>query len=178
MAITLDDIKQAAVEYFAKFDSFASQNGLIDLKPTTIGWKTTDISEFNATLSGYLADSSVTQCHIGFVDQRYIASIVFKEPIYTNVRILKLMQRRPNSTDPVGLDHADFAVDNLGQIEALLKKNPALKWSHESNEVHGWISVWFNDTEAKFVDHLVLDVGVKELQDITKELGFEPKKVA
>ncbi len=56
--------------------------------------------------------------------------------------------------------------------EAELVKQKVPKWSHESNEVHGWISVWFDGLEAKYVDHIVIDVGVKELQDVTRQLGF------
>lgn len=167
-------ISQAAEEYFKKFEAFAQQHQLTNQQPSTIAWKTTDINEFNQILGDFLEQSSILQCHIGFVDKRYIASMVFKEPVYKNVRILKLMQRRPGSTDPVGLDHADFAVANLATVEAELTKK-GIKWTHESNEVHSWISMWFDNTEAKFVDHIVLDVGVKELQDITKELGFEPR---
>jgi hypothetical protein len=129
----------------------------------------------NTTLGYFLKNQLVSQCHIGFVDKRYIASVVFKEPIYKNIYVLKLMQRRPKSSDPVGLDHIDFMVNNLGVFEDELKKKQVPKWSHEANEVHGWISVWFDGSELKFKDHIVVDVGVKELQDAIKQIGFEPK---
>jgi hypothetical protein len=177
MTISVEDISQSAETYFKKLDAFVAEHRLTKRDPSTIAWKVTDIDEFNDTLSGFLKSELVIQCHIGFVDKRYIASVVFKQPIYRNVSILKLMQRRPGSTDPVGLDHADFPVNNLSSLENELKAKKVVKWSHESNEVHGWISVWFDGTEAKFVDHIVLDVGVKELQNITKRLGFDPKAV-
>lgn len=177
MQVKLEDIDQEAVKYLKQLDSFVKKHRLPIGRPSTLAWKVTDITEFTETLGGFLKDNLVEQCHIGFVDKRYIASVVFKEPLYREARILKLMQRRPGSTDPVGLDHADFAVDSLPDTEADLNKQPDIKWSYESNEVHQWISVWFDNREAKFVDHIVLDVGVKELQDATKQLGFEPKVV-
>lgn len=175
MTISLDDINQAATAYFTKLDTFVEQHGLTKREPSTLAWKVTDIAEYCVALGDFLKSDLVAQCHIGFVDKRYIAAIVFKEPLYRDIRILKLMQRRPDSTDPVGLDHADFLIDDLTAFEAELTEHKVPKWSYESNEMHKWISVWFAGTEAKFVDHLVLDVGVKELQDITKQLGFESK---
>lgn len=177
MAISLDDIQKAAKVYFEKFDSYTKQYDLTKLQPATIGWKVTNIDEYCDTLSGFLKENLVVQTHIGFVDKRYIAAIVFKKPIYQDIRILKLMQRRPGSTDRIGLDHADFYIDDLSKFEAELNKIKLPKWSYESNEMHRWISLWFKDTEAKFVDHLVLDVGVKELQDATKQIGFQPQKL-
>lgn len=181
MALSLDTIHHAALAYFAKLDTSLKPYGLAGRAPSTIAWKVTDIDEYGDALADFLKNNLIAQCHIGYVDKRYIASIVFKQPIYKNTYILKLMQRRPGSTDAVGLDHADFPVDDLTDFEIELTKKlanqKALKWSYESNEVHRWISVWFDGSEAKFVDHIVLDVGVKELQDITTQLGFAPKTV-
>ena len=177
MTVLKKIITEQADQYFKKFGVFVKANGLTKHEPATIGWKVTDITEFNKALAGFLASDLVNQCHIGFVDKRYIASIVFREPIYQKIYILKLMQRRPGSTDPVGLDHVDFTVADLPATEAEFTKSGVADWDYESNEVHTWISVRFNGTEAKFVDHVVLDVGVKELKDITKQLGFTPKTV-
>jgi hypothetical protein len=177
MALHIDDINRSAKAYFTKLNTFVNQYNLTPRVPSTIAWKVTDINAFCDDLSGFLSHKQISQCHIGFVDKRYIASIVFKQPIYQNIHILKLMQRRPQSTDPIGLDHADFIVDNFSEFVAELTKQKVPEWSLESNEIHGWISVWFNNTEAKYVDHIVLDVGVKELQEITQQLGYEPKSV-
>jgi len=177
MTLTLDDIKQAADQYFGKLSAFANNYKLDIPAPVTIGWKVEDINEFGDALADFFKNDLVQQCHVGFVDKRYIASIVFKQPIFKTAQILKLMQRRPHSTDPTGLDHMDFVVDNLQAFEVTLKECKVPKWSHESNEVHGWISMWFDNTEAKFNDHIVLDAGVKELQDTIRTLGFEPKQV-
>ena len=173
--LSVETIQQAASTYFSKVDAAVKQYGLPAHQPAAVGWKVADINEFNDALSGFLKSGLVAQCHIGFVDNRYIASIVFKEPIYQNIRILKLMQRRPGSTDPIGLDHADFPVEDLAAAEATLAKQKVPKWGHESNDVHGWISVWFDGLEVKYFDHIVLDIAVKELQDTISQLGFEPK---
>jgi hypothetical protein len=178
MSVMLKDIRVEAGKYYLKFESFIKKNRLANLEPVTIGWKVQDIDEYNETISKFLKNDLVEQCHIGFVDSRYIASIVFKKPIFKNVYILKLMQRRPNSTDPVGLDHMDLPVNSLEEMEKELENHNVSDWEYESNESHKWISVKFGGTEAKFVDHIVLDVCVKELRDVSTKLGFKPKEVA
>jgi hypothetical protein len=45
--------------------------------------------------------------------------------------------------------------------------------TEESNESHTWLSLRLENREVKFVDHLVLDVAVKEMNAATSELGFK-----
>lgn len=175
----LNDLDNKSKQYWQLWDEFRKENNLPDLKPSTVAFKAQNIEEFNQILGSLLETDVVNQCHIGFVDKRYIASIVLRKPVFfKDVKIIKLMQRRPNSTDPVGLDHMDFYINNLKEMENVLKKNDVKGWGYESNESHRWISLRFNGIEAKFVDHLVLDVCVKELKNVTKELGFKPRIVA
>jgi hypothetical protein len=175
----LDDLGAKSNKYWQLWDSFRKQHNLQDFKPSTVAYKAQDIEDFNQILGSLLEKDLANQCHIGFVDKRYIASIVLRKPVFfKDVRIVNLMQRRLNSTDPVGLDHMDFYVNSLAEIENEFKKKGLKGWEYESNESHRWISLKFDDTEAKFVDHLVLDVCVKELNDTIKNLGFKPKAVA
>lgn len=177
MPVTLQSISKEADKYFKKFNSFKSKYKLSKHKPATIGWKVKDIDEYTETISSFLKKDLIDQFHIGFVDRRYIASIVFKKPIYKEIYILKLMQRRPNSKDPVGLDHVDFSVNSLSETAKELDTKDIENWGYEANESHKWISVRFSDTEAKFVDHIVLDVCIKELKTVMSKLGFKSKNV-
>jgi hypothetical protein len=77
------------------------------------------------------------------------------------------MQRRPNSQDALGLDNVNFLAPDFGQIEEVLQDEPDLKWTHESCGPHSqWISLWFDDTEAKLRPISVLDVSLTEFQEI------------
>lgn len=170
-----ENLSKELKNYLRTWEKYRKEVGLPVYTPSTVGWKTKDINEFTQTLSQLLSSGSADQCHEGWVDKRYIASIVFFKPIFNNVYVLKLMQRRPNSTDPVGLDHVDFYVDDLGKVEKEFQKIKLGNWDYESNESHRWISLRYDKTEAKFVDHLVLDVCVQELRQASQKIGFAPK---
>jgi hypothetical protein len=159
----LDKINSSLKTYFKEWDSYIKDLDYLNLTPTSVGWKVKDIQKFNKILSSSLDSKLTIQSHIGLVDHRYIASIVLSKPFYKNISVLKLMQRRPGSTDPVGLDHVDFYSNKLKSIETELNKTD-IKWEFQSNEAHKWISLFFNDNEAKFFDHTVIDVAVSELK--------------
>lgn len=163
-------LKKETDKYLKLWGQISKQYGLSDFAATAIGWKTENIDEFNTILSQLLKSKEVIQAHVGLVDNRYIASIVFKKPLTRNIRILKLMQRRIGSKDPVGLDHLDFYITQFSEIEEEFKKKKITGWEYESNEAHKWISLKAKGIEAKFVDHIVLDVAVKELTEASQEL--------
>ena len=174
MSDFISDLGIRAEQYWQKWENFRKQHDLKEFKPSTVAFKSQDIANFNQILGLLLDQDLVNQCHIGFVDKRYIASIVLHKPLFKDIYIIKLMQRRPNSTDPVGLDHMDFYVDRLNDIEDYFKSKDLAKWDYETNESHKWISLRFDNTEAKFVDHLVLDVCVMELRNVSSKIGFKP----
>lgn len=174
----VDKLSSETASYFKKWDSFRTQVGIVVQRPSTIGWKVEDLDEFNSILGKLLNDKLTRQCHVGYVDGRYIASIIFLNPIYKDIQILKLMQRRASSSDATGLDHVDFYVKDLSAIEREFTQKKIVDWSHESNASHHWISLRFDNTEAKFVDHLVIDVCIMELQQASLDLGFKPKQLA
>ncbi|HUD05837.1 MAG TPA: hypothetical protein VMR18_02920 [Candidatus Saccharimonadales bacterium] len=170
-------LKAKTKSYFRKWDSLVGKSPFAEFQPVAIGWKAKDINQFNAILTNLFKDNLLTQCHVGFVDKRYIAAAVFKNPLYRSICILKLMQRRPGSADPVGLDHVDFYAKDLAAVGKKLQKSNFGSVTNESNESHNWVSLRFSGTEVKFVDHTVLDVGVKEMREATLKLGFKPQLI-
>jgi hypothetical protein len=84
-----------------------------------------------------------------------------------NLRIIKLMQRRPGSTDGVGLDHVDFYTPDA--VEPVLKKEDNLKWNFEKNNAQ-WHSVWFAAGEAKLRNDTICGVCADELLETEKAI--------
>lgn len=163
----IDSINVKLVKYLARWQEFEKSliNAGLDgpLKPTAIGWKVANRKNFDIAHTELMAISE--QCHVGTVDNRLIGSYVLKTPL-AGVPIIKLMQLRPGSQDPTGMDHMDFYVEDLKEAKKALEDINA-DWKEESNEVHSWLSVRFGKDlkyEAKFVDHLVLGAAIKELQ--------------
>lgn len=130
--------------------------------PTTISWKVASKAILFENLE-HLAPQ-IEQIHIGTVNERYIASAVFHEPLKGQIAILKILERRQGSDDPLGLDSVDYLCRDLDNLKKLLIGQ---KVELQSNDMHDWLSLRFGPDgrfEAKFVDHLVLDVAIKELQ--------------
>lgn len=117
---------------------------------------------------------NIEQVHIGTVDDRYIASAMLRQP-YENLPILKVLERRPGSEDLLGLDSIDYLVDSTEKVFERIQR-AGLPIVKESNEVHSWLSVRFGAAqqfEAKFTDHLVLEVAIKELRMTSEQLKRE-----
>lgn len=130
--------------------------------PTTISWKVSDKSTMFENL--YQLGNVAEQMHIGTVNERYIATAVLLAP-YEGVRLIKIMERRAGSSDVLGLDGLDFYVPNIDLIDNILKKTGSAV-QLEQNEMHRWLSLRFgssNQYEAKFVDHLVLQIAIDEM---------------
>lgn len=137
--------------------------------PTTLSIKVVD----KRTLFEMLEEnaSCIEQTHIGTVNDRYIASAALIEP-YEDLPILKVLERRPASSDPTGLDSVDYLVEDIEATfrELIAAGLPVVK---ESNDVHAWLSLRFGPEdrfEAKFTDHVVLEVAVKELKMTIEKL--------
>lgn len=170
----LDEMKDATTVYLKKWDDLIAKRKDKDffhkLKPTSIAWKTTDISEFNnifLSLRG-LCD----QIHLGWVHERWLASLHLKNiNMPGNIKVIKLMQRRPTSTDAVGLDHLDFYFPSEEKIKSVLANEPLIKWTKEiSNPYCNWYSIWFDHTEAKLRNNTVLEVCIAELEDTNEPI--------
>ena len=162
------EYNQAVDAYQAKWkDLIAAQSDpmFADLRPVAIGWKVTDSDEFNERYATLLGDCD--QVYVERLNGRLIAKMYLGEHAVLNwgISIVKIMQRRPNSTDAVGLDHIDFYCADMSAAETALGQTK-LHWTHESNGPnHPWISIWFEETEAKLLGHTVLEVAARNLQD-------------
>lgn len=135
------------------------------LKAMAVGWKVADLKSFKAVFSDLLDISE--QAHVGSVNERFIGSFVLKEPLNSDeISVIKILQRRPGSEDPLGLDHIDFLAEDIAGAKKVLDTAKA-NYEEQSNDAHNWLSVRFGEVleyEAKLVDHTVLDVAVKELK--------------
>jgi hypothetical protein len=139
-------------------------------KPTTFSWKVADKAELYKNL---VATANITeQVHIGTVNGRFIASSVLTTPIENDLYILKILERRFGSSDPLGLDSLDFLCRDSSAVMKMLKSAGA-NAVPEHNDMHSWISLRFGDKnqyEAKFTDHLVLSVAIKEMHQAEEKL--------
>lgn len=144
-------------------------------KATTVSWKVADKSKLFFSLESL--STHAEQVHIGTVNNRHIASVVLHEPLEANIWLIKILERRAGSRDALGLDSVDYLVPDLEQTYTGLKTAGAYIVK-EHNDKHKWLSMRFgtnDEFEAKFTDHIVLDVAKKDLNDaeakILKALG-------
>lgn len=141
------------------------------LKPTAVGWKTTDLADFDAKLA--VLREHADQIHFGWVNERWLATIHLRDVTLTDgLTVVKLMQRRPGSTDATGLDHVDFYLDAKdGDAKGQLSQESSLKWNEEMNGEHcKWLSIWFDGCEAKLRSDTVLDVCIEEMKDVNAQI--------
>jgi hypothetical protein len=169
----INELTTALQDYQEKWNALVAQRTdkpfFESLKPTSVAWKTENLADYDARMAELrdLCD----QIFVVWMNNRWIAKLHLKEgALPWNLRIIKLMQRRPGSTDKSGLDHVDFytplAVD---EIEPLLQAEPNLEWNFEKNNAQ-WYSVWFAGGEAKIRDDTICGVCADELLETEKEI--------
>lgn len=152
-------------------DARIDKEFFMSLRPMTVGWKTEDLREFDHLFKQFRSVS--TMAHLASLNGRWIATFVLRDTdqLCWNVPMVKLMQRRPGSTDPVGLDHIDFYDLDRRGYEKVLVDEPGIKWSHESNgDFCKWISIWFDGTEAKLRSETTLDVSIAEMEAAKEQI--------
>jgi hypothetical protein len=172
----IDEINKAIESYQTKWqalvDGRADKAFFEALRPTAVGWKVADRSEYNRVCAE-LRDKSDRVIET-WMNGRWIAKFHLRDSkLNGDVEIIKIMQRRPGSNDAVGLDHIDFYAPEFEHAEQILKAEPDLKWSWESNDViegYDWLSIWFAETEAKIKADTVLGVIIKELGQLDERL--------
>lgn len=168
----LDELSQAIAAYKRTWDklveSRTDKNFFQSFNPTAVAWKTTDLVEFDQRFVELR--EKCDQIHLGWINERWIATMHLMNPISSGIQIVKLMQRRPGSTDAVGLDHLDFYSPDAARGKEVLSKEPDLKWSEEDNGRCKWLSIWFDDTEAKLRTGTVVDVCIQELEEVKDKL--------
>lgn len=167
----IDDFNLSIKDYVAKWQDFISQRSnkpfFEDLKITAACWKADDLADHDRRVNE-LRDLA-EHIHSAWLNGRWLTTIYLREPLEQGIKIAKIYQKRPNSSDPSGLDHLDFYAPQID--ETVLSAEPNLKWSHESNnEFCNWISIWFNDTEAKLRTNTTLDTCAAELTHASKEV--------
>ncbi len=144
-------------------------------KATTVSWKVADKTKLFFNLQSLAEDTE--QLHVGTVNNRFIACVVLHKPLEANILILKILERRAGSKDPLGLDSVDYLVPDVEKTYSGLKA-AGLYVVKESNDMHSWLSLRFgkdDEFEAKFTDNLVIKVAQDELklteEKILKRLG-------
>jgi hypothetical protein len=170
----LKELTAAIMVYKEKWDALTAATTdrvfFDSLQPTSVGWKTEDLADFNQCFDE-LRDAS-DQVHMGWVNERWIATFHLKdETLPMGLSVVKLMQRRPGSSDATGLDHLDFYFEP-GDVRAKdVMANESFEWTEEVNgERCKWISIWFADTEAKVRSDTVLEVCAQEMKDVEKQI--------
>lgn len=171
----LDELESALEQYRQAWKALGESRRDVSffasLKPMAVAWKTTDLADFDRRFAE-LRDAS-DQIHLGWLDGRWLATFRLKDrTLPWNIRIVKLMQRRPGSTDAAGLDHVDFLAPYNADLRAILKAEPSLRATEEAGDYAAWWSVWFNDTEAKLrmPGKTTLDACIAELEEVRTEM--------
>jgi hypothetical protein len=169
----IDELNTALLNYQKKWqrvtDSVHDISIFENAKAHAVGWKTTDLNDFDNRF-GELRDKS-EQIHLVWLNERWIATIMLRDiKLSWGVQVIKLMQRRPNSSDAAGLDHVDFFAPDFGNASIMAKIEPELKWTDEVNGSCKWTSLWFDDTEAKMRRESVIDVSIAEMRDANKRI--------
>lgn len=168
----IGELSTAITDYKTKWETLVAERSdkvfFESLKPTSVAWKTEDLADYDARMAE-LRDMC-DQIFVVWMNERWIAKLHLKEGVLPwNLRIIKLMQRRPDSQDAVGLDHVDFYTADDTAIEPALKAEPGLKWNFEKNNAE-WYSVWFAGGEAKIRDDTICGVCANELLETEKEI--------
>ena len=166
----LEELRAAITNYWTEWERLVAdrtdQAFFASLTPTATGWKTVDLADFDTRLAELRPYCDLI--NQAWINERWVATLHLKsETLPHNIRLIKLMQRRPGSTDATGLDHIDFYNTAISQEK--LAQEPDLKWNEETNGVHcKWLSVWFAGGEAKLRTETVLQVCADELLDAQK----------
>lgn len=163
----IDELDSALKDFQTKWQKLVAKRSDADffdeLRPTAVAWKVPDAAEHDR-LCAELRD----KCDLvisSWMDERWITKLHLKDTkLEGGIEIIKIMQRRPNSTDALGLDHVDFYSPGVAQADVVLKQESDLKWNHETNGA-SWISVWFDGGEAKLRTDTVLDSYIRDLRE-------------
>ena len=172
----IEGLNTAIQEYLEKWQVLVNdrkeQTFFDSLTPTAVGWKVGTREDYTKAVAELHDDAD--KIVETWMNGRWIAKLHLKnDTLAGEISVIKIMQRRPGSDDALGLDHLDFYSPDFAQAEQVLKSEPILKWSWETNDVrdgYDWLSIWFDGGEAKLKGDTVLDIVAAELQDITKEL--------
>lgn len=170
----LEELDVAIEAYHAKWHKLVTarkdKTFFHSLTPTAVAWKVENLSDLDSRLAALREHCD--QIHSGWINDRWLITLHLKDKsLSCGVRVIKLMQRRPGSKDPIGLDHLDFLITTDDDAKTVLGSETDLKWSEEKNGDNcKWLSVWFDGTEAKLRRDTVLQVCANELLDLQKSV--------
>lgn len=142
------------------------------LIPAAVGWKVADLTDFDTAVTT-LREYCDLVVHTR-LNNRWIAKMVLRDDtLGLGAPVIKIMQVRPGSKDPLGLDHLDFySPKSPDEIEQTLRAE-GVKWSHETNhdgDDYPWASIWFDNTEAKIKHYSVLDIYADQLRAVSRKI--------
>lgn len=166
----IEELQTEIGKYWNKWEKLGIDHPfLVSVRPTSVAWKTKDLADFDVRFAELreLCD----QVHVASINDRWIATMHLKPfELPHGLEVIKLMQRRPGSTDATGLDHLDFLIRGDGAIKKQLETSN-LKWSEEMNGDHcKWLSIWFDGTEAKLRSNTVIETCIDELREVDRSL--------
>lgn len=167
----IDDFNQGIAAYMQKWQVLVAarkdKEFFEAFKPTAVCWKVGDETDLDRRVSELRGQAE--HIHWARLNDRWVVTAYLREPLALGIRIAKVYQRRPASSDALGLDHVDFYAPEVK--EDVLAAEPDLTWTHESNgELCKWISLWFAETEAKLRDNTTLDIEAAELTQASKKV--------
>lgn len=179
--VSADNFNQAIETYqdqwAALVDQAENQELFEELRPTALGWKVADLSEHDLLLNAWRDQSD--QIDTKWLNGRWITVINLREGVELawGIRVIKIMQRRPGSSDQIGLDHLDFYGRGVEAAKSrLLTAEPNLRVTEERNGLCDWLSIWFDGTEAKLRTGTTLAVCSAELLEADRAItGFIDK---
>ncbi len=165
------DEQNAAIDnYFAKWQALIANRKdeknkefFERLKATAMGWKVANVEEYDRLLNAWRG-----ACDMLFqkwMNDRWIATLHLKDTTLNGgIEVVKILQRRPNATDGLGLDNMEFLDMEEVNTAAILTEESDIKWTKEENGVSRWISLWFDGVEAKLKPETPLDIVIEELR--------------
>ncbi len=166
----IDEITKALQDYQQKWQAEVANRQdkafFEALKPTACAWKVADPDDYIAKMLELrnLCD----QVFDVWMNERWIAKMHLRDQtLPMGLSVIKLMLRRPGSTDALGLDHVDFYT--AAPIEPTLKKEPNMTWQFENNGAP-WYSVRFAAGEAKLRNNTIFGVCGREMLETEKKV--------
>ena len=162
----LDELQARLDEYLKSWQDLVkkrdNQQYFAALQPTAVAWKFSDRAALMRAVDE--VRDVCDQIHFGWVNNRWLVSMYLRDSELPGaVRVIKFMERRPGSTDNIGLDHVDFYASEQNILEHVQAES-GLNWNEEINGDHcKWISVWFDMGEAQLRTDTVLKVCADEM---------------
>ena len=168
-----DDVNAAIEAYQTKWQAFVAQRRNKEfferLQCVGLGWKVADLAEYDRLFAQWRgACDHINQV---WLNDRWIATLHLKDAkLYGDIEVIKLMQRRPDSSDTLGLDHLDFYDSEVVNTTTVLAEESGVKWTEERNGIAEWVSIWFDGAEAKLRARTVWEIIGQETHDLNRDI--------